>query len=165
MKNIHLLNHILIEHKIAILRDENTKTKQFREVIEEIAMLMTLEVLKDAPIKKIIVKTPLEEVAQTVIVENSIVIVPILRAGLGMVNGVTAMLPSVKVGHIGIARNEETLEPVEYMCKLPEGIQDKMVILLDPMLATGGSACAAITALKNRGVKNIKMLKIGRAHV
>ncbi len=160
MKNIHLLNHILIEHKIAILRDENTKTKQFREVIEEIAMLMTLEVLKDAPIKKIIVKTPLEEVAQTVIVENSIVIVPILRAGLGMVNGVTAMLPSVKVGHIGIARNEETLEPVEYMCKLPEGIQDKMVILLDPMLATGGSACAAITALKNRGVKNIKMLNI-----
>lgn len=160
MKNIHLLNHILIEHKIAILRDENTKTKQFREVIEEIAMLMTLEVLKDAPIKKIIVKTPLEEVAQTVIVENSIVIVPILRAGLGMVNGVTAMLPSVKVGHIGIARNEETLEPVEYMCKLPEGIQDKMVILLDPMLATGGSACAAISALKNRGVKNIKMLNI-----
>ena len=160
MKNIHLLNHILIEHKIAIVRDENTKTKQFREVIEEIAMLMTLEVLKDAPIKKIIVKTPLEEVAQTVIVENSIVIVPILRAGLGMVNGVTAMLPSVKVGHIGIARNEETLEPVEYMCKLPEGIQDKMVILLDPMLATGGSACAAITALKNRGVKNIKMLNI-----
>ncbi len=160
MKNIHLLNHILIEHKIAILRNENTKTKQFREVIEEIAMLMTLEVLKDAPIKKIIVKTPLEEVAQTVIVENSIVIVPILRAGLGMVNGVTAMLPSVKVGHIGIARNEETLEPVEYMCKLPEGIQDKMVILLDPMLATGGSACAAITALKNRGVKNIKMLNI-----
>ena len=160
MKNIHLLNHILIEHKIATLRDENTKTKQFREVIEEIAMLMTLEVLKDAPIKKIIVKTPLEEVAQTVIVENSIVIVPILRAGLGMVNGVTAMLPSVKVGHIGIARNEETLEPVEYMCKLPEGIQDKMVILLDPMLATGGSACAAITALKNRGVKNIKMLNI-----
>ncbi len=160
MKNIHLLNHILIEHKIAILRDENTKTKQFREVIEEIAMLMTLEVLKDAPTKKIIVKTPLEEVAQTVIVENSIVIVPILRAGLGMVNGVTAMLPSVKVGHIGIARNEETLEPVEYMCKLPEGIQDKMVILLDPMLATGGSACAAITALKNRGVKNIKMLNI-----
>ena len=160
MKNIHLLNHILIEHKIAILRDENTKTKQFREVIEEIAMLMTLEVLKDAPIKKIIVKTPLEEVAQTVIVENSIVIVPILRAGLGMVNGVTAMLPSVKVGNIGIARNEETLEPVEYMCKLPEGIQDKMVILLDPMLATGGSACAAITALKNRGVKNIKMLNI-----
>ena len=155
-----MLNHILIEHKIAILRDENTKTKQFREVIEEIAMLMTLEVLKDAPIKKIIVKTPLEEVAQTVIVENSIVIVPILRAGLGMVNGVTAMLPSVKVGHIGIARNEETLEPVEYMCKLPEGIQDKMVILLDPMLATGGSACAAITALKNRGVKNIKMLNI-----
>lgn len=99
-------------------------------------------------------------VEQTIIKENSIVIVPILRAGLGMVNGVTAMLPAVKVGHIGIARNEETLEPVEYMFKLPQDIQDKMVILLDPMLATGGSACAAIQVLKNRGVKNIKMLNI-----
>lgn len=160
MNNVHLINHILIDHKITILRDEKTKCKQFREVIEEIAMLETLEVLKDAPTKTVTVKTPLEMVEQTIIKENSIVIVPILRAGLGMVNGVTAMLPAVKVGHIGIARNEETLEPVEYMCKLPQDIQDKMVILLDPMLATGGSACAAIQALKNRGVKNIKMLNI-----
>ena len=160
MKNVHLINHILIDHKIAILRDEKTKCKQFREVIEEIAMLETLEVLKDAPTKKVIVKTPLETVEQTIIKENSIVIVPILRAGLGMVNGVTAMLPAVKVGHIGIARNEETLEPMEYMIKLPENIEDKMVILLDPMLATGGSANAAIQSLKNRGVKNIKMLNI-----
>ena len=160
MNNVHLINNILIDHKIAILRDEKTKCKQFREVIEEIAMLETLEVLKDAPTKTVTVKTPLEMVEQTIIKENSIVIVPILRAGLGMVNGVTAMLPAVKVGHIGIARNEETLEPVEYMCKLPQDIQDKMVILLDPMLATGGSACAAIQVLKNRGVKNIKMLNI-----
>ena len=160
MNNVHLINHILIDHKIAILRDEKTKCKQFREVIEEIAMLETLEVLKDAPTKTVTVKTPLEMVEQTIIKENSIVIVPILRAGLGMVNGVTAMLPAVKVGHIGIARNEETLEPVEYMCKLAQDIQDKMVILLDPMLATGGSACAAIQVLKNRGVKNIKMLNI-----
>lgn len=160
MDKVHLINHILIDHKIAILRDETTKSKQFREVIEEIAMLETLEVLKDAPTKNIMVKTPLEQVEQTVIKENSIVIVPILRAGLGMVNGVTALLPAVKVGHIGMARNEQTLEPVEYMCKLPENIEDKMVILLDPMLATGGSACAAIQALKNRGAKNIKMLNI-----
>lgn len=160
MDKVHLINHILIDHKIAILRDVTTKSKQFREVIEEIAMLETLEVLKDAPTKKIMVKTPLELVEQTVIKENSIVIVPILRAGLGMVNGVTALLPAVKVGHIGIARNEQTLEPVEYMCKLPENIEDKIVILLDPMLATGGSACVAIQALKNRGAKNIKMLNI-----
>ena len=160
MNNVHLINNILIDHKIAILRDEKTKCKQFREVIEEIAMLETLEVLKDAPTKTVTIKTPLEMVEQTIIKENSIVIVPILRAGLGMVNGVTAMLPAVKVGHIGIARNEETLEPVEYMCKLPQDIQDKMVILLDPMLATGGSACAAIQVLKNKGVKNIKMLNI-----
>ena len=113
MDKVHLINHILIDHKIAILRDETTKSKQFREVIEEIAMLETLEVLKDAPTKSIMVKTPLETVEQTVIKENSIVIVPILRAGLGMVNGVTALLPAVKVGHIGMARNEKTLEPVD----------------------------------------------------
>ncbi len=160
MEKVHLINHILIDHKIAILRDENTKCKQFREVVEEIAMLETLEVLKDAPTKTISVKTPLEIVEQKVIMENSIVILPILRAGLGMVNGVTAMLPSVKVGHIGIARNEETLEPIEYMCKLPKNIENKMVIVLDPMLATGGSACEAIQALKDRGVTNIKMLNI-----
>ncbi|MDE6967801.1 MAG: uracil phosphoribosyltransferase [Clostridia bacterium] len=160
MKNVHILQHILIDHKIAILRDKNTKTKQFREVVEEITMLMTLEVLKDAPTKKIMVQTPLEEVEQAVIKENSIVIVPILRAGLGMVNGVTAMLPAVKVGHIGMARNEQTLLPEKYLCKLPPDIQDKMVIVLDPMLATGGSASATITLLKEKGAKNIKMLNI-----
>ncbi len=160
MKNVHILQHILIDHKIAILRDKNTKTKQFREVVEEITMLMTLEVLKDAPTKKIMVQTPLEEVEQVVIKENSIVIVPILRAGLGMVNGVTAMLPAVKVGHIGMARNEQTLLPEKYLCKLPPDIQDKMVIVLDPMLATGGSASATITLLKEKGAKNIKMLNI-----
>lgn len=160
MENIKILNHILIDHKIALLRDVNTKTKQFREVVEEIAELMTLEALKDAPTKTVTIQTPLESVEQTIIKENSIVIVPILRAGLGMVNGVLSILPSVKVGHIGMARNEQTLEPEEYYCKLPENIQDKMVIILDPMLATGGSACAAIKALKDRGVKNIKMMNI-----
>lgn len=159
-KNVTVFDHPLIKHKIAILRDEKTGMKEFRELIEEIATLMTYEAFKDVPTKKVMVKTPLEETEQTVIVEKSIVLVPVLRAGLGMVNGVHVLFPTAKVGHIGMFRNEETLEPQEYYCKLPDGVEDKLVVVLDPMLATGGSAIAAINQIKKRGVKNIKMMSI-----
>ncbi|CDB26069.1 uracil phosphoribosyltransferase [Firmicutes bacterium CAG:552] len=159
-KNVTVFDHPLIKHKIAILRDEKTGMKEFRELIEEIATLMTYEAFKDVPTKKVMVKTPLEETEQTVVVEKSIVLVPVLRAGLGMVNGVHVLFPTAKVGHIGMFRNEETLEPQEYYCKLPDGVEDKLVVVLDPMLATGGSAIAAINQLKKRGAKNIKMMSI-----
>ncbi len=158
--NVHILDHPLIRHKVAIIRDKATTTKQFREVIEEIATLMAYEAFKDVPTKKIVVETPLESVEQTVVKENSIAIVPILRAGLGMVNGILTLFPAAKVGHIGMYRNEETLEPQEYYCKLPANIDEKVVMLVDPMLATGGSACDAITQLKKRGCKKIKFLAI-----
>lgn len=158
--NVHILDHPLIRHKVAIIRDKNTSTKQFREVIGEIATLMAFEAFKEVPTQTIIVETPLETVEQTVVKENSIAIVPILRAGLGMVDGILTLFPAAKVGHIGMYRNEETLEPQEYYCKLPQGIEDKVVMLVDPMLATGGSAIDAITLLKKRGCKHIKFLAI-----
>jgi len=158
--NVHILDHPLIRHKVAIIRDKNTTTKQFREVIGEIATLMAFEAFKDVPTQTITVETPLETVEQTVVKENSIAIVPILRAGLGMVDGILTLFPAAKVGHIGMYRNEETLEPQEYYCKLPQGIEDKVVMLVDPMLATGGSACDAIALLKKRGCKHIKFLAI-----
>ncbi len=158
--NVHILDHPLIRHKVAIIRDKNTTTKQFREVIGEIATLMAFEACKDVPTQTVTVETPLETVEQTVVKENSIAIVPILRAGLGMVDGILTLFPAAKVGHIGMYRNEETLEPQEYYCKLPQGIEDKVVMLVDPMLATGGSACDAIALLKKRGCKHIKFLAI-----
>jgi uracil phosphoribosyltransferase len=159
-KNVVVFDHPLIKHKVAILRDENTDMKKFRELVEEITTLMTYESLKDAPTVQVKVKTPLEETEQTMIRENSICIVPILRAGLGMVNGVHVLFPTAKVGHIGMYRNEETLNPVVYYCKLPDGIENKVVLLVDPMLATGGSACDAIDLLKQRGCKRIKLMSI-----
>ncbi len=148
----------MIEHKISILRSEKTSTKEFRELISEIATILCLEALKDAPLKEIVVKTPITETKGYVIDENNYAFVPILRAGLGMVDGVLTLMPNAKIGHIGLYRNEETLEPVEYYCKLPKHIEDKTVIVLDPMLATGGSGSAAISMLKKRGVKHIKFL-------
>ena len=160
-KNVMVVEHPLIHHKIAILRDERTSMKEFRELIEEITTLITYESLKDGvPTTDIEVKTPLEVCTQTVISDNSVVIVPILRAGLGMVNGVHVLFPSAKVGHIGMYRNEETLNPETYYCKLPVGIEDKLVMLVDPMLATGGSACDAIQLLKDKGCKHIKFMAI-----
>ena len=158
--NVTIFNHPLIKHKIAILRDKETSMKEFRELIEEITTLMTYESFKDVPTEEKTVTTPLETCVQQVIVDNSVVIVPILRAGLGMVNGVHVLFPSARVGHIGMYRNEETLEPCEYYCKLPEGIADKFVIVVDPMLATGGSACDAIDLLKKRGCTKIKFMAI-----
>lgn len=157
MKEI-ILNHPMIEHKISILRSKMTSTKEFRELISEIATILCLEALKDAPLKEIEVETPITKTKGHIIDENNYAFVPILRAGLGMVDGVLTLMPNAKIGHIGLYRNEETLEPVEYYCKLPKHIEDKTVIVLDPMLATGGSGSAAITMLKKRGVKKIKFL-------
>lgn len=159
--NVVIFNHPLIKHKIAILRDEKTSMKEFRELVEEITTLMTYEALKEGvETTQVDVKTPLEVCKQQVIKDNSVAIVPILRAGLGMVNGVHVLFPLARVGHIGMYRNEETLQPCEYYCKLPDGIEDKLVLLVDPMLATGGSACDAIDLLKKRGCKHIKFMAI-----
>lgn len=160
-KNVVIFDHPLIRHKIAILRDERTSMKEFRELVEEITTLMTYESLKvGVPTVEVQVKTPLEVCTQRMVKDNSIVIVPILRAGLGMVNGVHVLFPSARVGHIGMCRNEETLEPNTYYCKLPDGVEEKLVLIVDPMLATGGSACDAIALLKERGCKNIKLMSI-----
>ncbi|MBE6571270.1 MAG: uracil phosphoribosyltransferase [Ruminococcaceae bacterium] len=160
-KNVTIFDHPLIRHKIAILRDENTSMKEFRELVEEITTLMTFECLREGvPTVEKEVKTPLEVCTQQVVKDNAIVIVPILRAGLGMVNGIHVLFPSARVGHIGLYRDEETLEPQEYYCKLPSHIEDKLVLLVDPMLATGGSACDAIKMLKSHGCKNIKFMAV-----
>ena len=158
--NVTIIDHPLISHKIAILRDKNTDTKQFRELIEEISVLLTYEAFKDVPTVEKTVETPLEKTTQRVIAENSIAIVPILRAGLGMVNGVHTLFPTAKVGHIGLYRDEETCLPQEYYCKLPKDIKNKTCILLDPMLATGGSIIAAVDILKKHGVQHIKCMHI-----
>lgn len=158
--NVFIFDHPLIKHKIAILRDKNTGMKQFRELIEEITTIMTYESMRDVELVPVQVETPLEVTTQYKVREESIAIVPILRAGLGMVNGVHKVFPTAKVGHIGMYRNEQTLEPQEYYCKLPEGIEDKTVFLVDPMLATGGSAVDALNALKKRGCKKIKFMAV-----
>ncbi len=158
--NVQILDHPLIRHKLAIIRKKDTDTKQFREVIKEIAMLMAYESFKDVPTQEIVVETPLETTNQIVVKENSIAIVPILRAGLGMVDGILSLFPAAKVGHIGLYRDEETLEPQEYYCKLPTNIEEKVVMVVDPMLATGGSAVDAVKMLKKRGCKNIKFMAI-----
>ena len=160
--NVVIFDHPLIRHKIAILRDEKTSTKEFRELVEEITTLMTYECFKDVPTVEKEVTTPLETCTQRVVKDNSVAIVPILRAGLGMVNGIHALFPSARVGHIGMYRDEETLQPQSYYCKLPADIddEDKFVLVVDPMLATGGSACDAIDLLKKRGCKNIKFMAI-----
>ncbi len=158
--NVFVFDHPLVKHKIAILRDKNTGMKQFRELIEEITTIMTYESMRDVELTPVEVETPLERTVQYKVREESIAIVPILRAGLGMVNGVHKVFPTACVGHIGMYRDERTLEPREYYCKLPEGIAGKTVFLVDPMLATGGSATDAISALKSRGCKNIKLMSI-----
>ena len=159
-KNVFIFDHPLIKHKVAILRDKKTGMKEFRELVEEITTMMTYESMRDVELVPVQVETPLETVTQYKVPDESIAIVPILRAGLGMVNGVHKVFPTARVGHIGMYRNEETLQPCEYYCKLPEGIENKTVFLVDPMLATGGSACDALDALKKRGCKKIKFMAI-----
>ena len=153
----HHVQHPLIEHKLAILRDENTNSKQFAELAEEIAMLVTYEATKDLPMEEVQVKTPIEQTTCKVVSGRAVGIVPILRAGLGMVSGVQKLIPNAKIGHIGLYRDETTHQPVEYYCKLPVDAQERILIVVDPMLATGGSASDAITMIKKRGVTKIKL--------
>lgn len=159
-KNVFIFDHPLIKHKVAILRDKNTGMKEFRELVEEITTVMTYESMRDVELTPVEVQTPLEKTTQYKVPDESVAIVPILRAGLGMVNGVHKVFPTARVGHIGMYRDEETLEPQEYYCKLPQGIENKTVFLIDIMLATGGSACDALEALKKRGCKKIKFMSV-----
>jgi len=159
MKEV-VLNHPLITHKLSILRDKNTGTKEFREIITEIAVLLCYEATKDAKLKKTTIETPLEKYNTYCLNEDDYAFVPILRAGMSMVDGIITVIPNAKIGHIGLYRNEETLEPVEYYYKMPLNINKRTVMILDPMLATGGSALATIKKLKKDGVKKIKFLCI-----
>ncbi len=158
--NVTILNHPLIKHKISRLRDKNTGTNEFRNLIEEIAMLMGYEALRDLETVDVEIETPIEKCMAPVLAGRKLAVVPILRAGLGMVNGILALTPSAKVGHIGLCRNEETHEPEEYYCKLPTPIEERTIVVTDPMLATGGSAVAAVNFIKERGGKNIKFMSI-----
>ena len=157
---IHVLDHPLLQHKLAILRDENTGVKDFRQVVSEVASLMCYEATRDLPLEEVEIKTPVATAKFNVLSGKKLAIVPILRAGLGMVDGILTLIPSVKVGHIGLYRDPKTLAPVEYYCKMPSDIAERDVIVLDPMLATGGSASAAIEFIKGYGVKHIKLMNI-----
>lgn len=160
MNNVYILDHPLIKHKISMLRDKNTGTNEFRKLIEEIAMLMGYEALRDLPVEDVEVETPIETCMTPMIAGRKLAVVPILRAGLGMVGGLLALTPTAKVGHIGMYRDEETHEPQEYYCKLPSPIEERTIIVTDPMLATGGSAVDAINQIKSHGGKNIKFMAI-----
>lgn len=159
-ENVTILDHPLIKHKISMLRDKNTGTNEFRTIIEEIAMLMGYEALRDLPTEDVEIETPIEKCTTPMIAGRKLAVVPILRAGLGMVGGILALTPSAKVGHIGLCRNEETHEPEEYYCKLPTPIEERVIVVTDPMLATGGSAVAAVNFIKQHGGKKIKFMSI-----
>lgn len=158
MSKVTHIVHPLIQHKLAIIRDKNTGSKDFRELVEEVAMLMAYEVTREMPVEDVEIETPICKTTCKMLAGKKLAIVPILRAGLGMVDGMLKLVPAAKVGHIGLYRNEETLQPVEYFCKLPQDIQEREVIVVDPMLATGGSAADAITLLKKRGAVNIRLV-------
>lgn len=158
--NVFIFEHPLIQHKISIIRDKNTNTKDFRELIDEIAMLMVYEATKDFPLTEVEIETPVAKTKTKMLTDKKVSLVPILRAGLGMVAGVQKLLPNARVGHIGLYRDPDTHDPVQYYCKLPEDIAQSTVILLDPMFATGGSASAAFDYLKSIGCKDLRMLCI-----
>ena len=160
MSELHVFDHPLIQHKLSILRDKNTSVKEFRELVGEIAMLMCYEATRDLPLEEVEIETPVAKATVKRLAGKKLAIVPILRAGLGMVDGMVAMIPSCKVGHIGLYRDPETLEPVEYYCKLPPDVSERDVIVVDPMFATGGSASAACTFLKQHGCRHIKLMCI-----
>lgn len=160
MSNVHVFDHPLIQHKLSILRNKDTCVKEFRELVSEIAMLMCFEATRDLPLEEIEIETPVAMANCRQIAGKKLAIVPILRAGLGMVDGMVAMMPNAKVGHIGLYRDPTTLEPVKYYFKMPPDIFERDVIIVDPMLATGGSASAAATFLKEVGVKHIKLMSI-----
>ena len=158
--NVVYMTHPLIKHKISRLRDKKTGTNEFRKLVEEIAMLEGFEALKDLPLEDVEIETPIETCMTPMLAGRKLAIIPILRAGLGMVEGILSLVPSAKIGHIGLYRDEETFEPHEYFCKLPSCIEERTIVLCDPMLATGGSAIDAITMIKKRGGKNIKFVCI-----
>ncbi|MBE6676066.1 MAG: uracil phosphoribosyltransferase [Clostridia bacterium] len=158
MSQFHLIDHPLITHKLTIMRNKKTGSKDFRELLNEISMLMGYELTRDLPLQDVTIETPITKMTAKMVSGRKLAIVPILRAGLGMVDGIQSLVPVAKVGHIGLYRDPETHQPVEYYCKLPTDIQDRMVILVDPMLATGGSAIDALTLLKNKGCKNIRFM-------
>ncbi len=158
MKNVTVFDHPLIQHKTTIMRQKDTSNKEFRESVEEITMLMCYEALRDLPLKDIEIETPITKTTQKVVAGKPLAVVPILRAGLGMVNGLLALVPTAKVGHIGMYRDEETLLPHEYYCKLPPDIDKRLIVVVDPMLATGGSAIDAIAQIKSYGGQHIKFL-------
>lgn len=158
MSGVFVFDHPLIQHKVSLLRDKNTSSKEFRELASEIAMLMGYEVTRDIPLKEVEIETPVGLAKTKIISGKKLAFVPILRAGLGMVDGMLKLVPMARVGHIGLYRDHDTLEPVEYYCKLPEDISERDVVVLDPMLATGGSACDAVKFLKRYGAKNIKFV-------
>ena len=158
MSTVHVFNHPLIQHKITHIRDINTGPKEFRELVEEVSMLMAYEVSRDFPLEEVEIETPIKKTTCYKIAGRKVGIIPILRAGLGMVGGFLNLIPTAKVGHIGLYRDPETLEPVEYYCKLPSDLHERDLIVVDPMLATGGSASAALGFLKDREAKNIKLM-------
>ena len=158
MSKVHVMDHPLIQHKVSLMRDKETGAKEFRELLNEISMLMAYEVTRDLPLKNVEIETPICRAQTKVIAGKKLAIVPILRAGLGMVDGIMSLVPAAKIGHIGLYRDPNTLEPVEYYCKLPFDSEEREILLVDPMLATGGSASAAIRFLKRRGCKNIKLV-------
>ena len=158
MSKVLVMDHPLIQHKVSLMRDKETGTKEFRELLNEISMLMAYEVTRDLPLREVEIETPICRAQTKVIAGKKLAIVPILRAGLGMVDGIMSLVPSAKVGHIGLYRDPNTLEPVEYYCKLPEDCEEREILLVDPILATGGSASAAIRFLKRRGCKHIKLV-------
>lgn len=160
MSKVHIFDHPLIQNKLTIMRDKNTGCKEFRELLDEISMLMVYEATRDLPTQEIEIETPICKTSSKVLIGSPIGIIPILRAGLGMVEGVMQLIPNAKVGHIGLYRDPRTLEPVEYYCKLPADAEHRQLIVVDPMLATGGSASAAISFIKKRGCSNIRLMNL-----
>ncbi|RXT00299.1 uracil phosphoribosyltransferase [Ammoniphilus sp. CFH 90114] len=158
MGNLYVFDHPMIQHKLTYIRDKTTGTKEFRELVDEVAMLMAYEITRDLPLQEVEVETPVTRCKSKMIAGKKLGLVPILRAGIGMVDGVLKLIPAAKVGHVGLYRDPDTLEPVEYYVKLPSDISERDLIVIDPMLATGGSAVAAITALKNRGARSMKLM-------
>ena len=165
MGQVYVLNHPLIQHKLTFIRDKNTGTKEFRALVQEVAMLMAYEITRDLPLVEVETETPVALAKTKVIEGKTLALVPVLRAGLGMVDGILTLIPNAKVGHVGLYRDPDTLEPVEYYCKLPLHIEERDVIVVDPMLATGGSAAAAITAVKERGATAVKLMCLVAAPV
>ncbi|WP_243387087.1 uracil phosphoribosyltransferase [Bacillus kexueae] len=158
MGKVYVFDHPLIQHKLTLIRDKNTGTKEFRELVDEIATLMAFEITRDLPLEEVEVETPVSKATSKVLSGKKLGIVPILRAGLGMVDGILKLIPAAKVGHVGLYRDPETLKPVEYYVKLPSDVAEREFIVVDPMLATGGSAVEAIHSLKKRGAKNIRFM-------